>query len=62
MKLRSNGKPAIICASIKGLDTAEEVADVIAVAASPGAQWINGRNTPVEGLEQPYPPLIHRPF
>lgn len=33
----------------------EEVADVIAFIASPRANWINGRNIPVDGLEQPVP-------
>src|SRR5712664_654117 len=36
------------------LGTAEEVADVIAFMASPRAHWINGRNIPVDGLEQPH--------
>jgi 3-oxoacyl-[acyl-carrier protein] reductase len=44
------------------LGTAEEVADVIVFAASPRAHWINGRNIPVDGLEQPYAPLDRRPF
>lgn len=44
------------------LGTAEEVADVIVFAASPRAHWINGRNFPVDGLEQPYAPLDRRPF
>lgn len=44
------------------LGSAEEVADVIVFAASPRAHWINGRNFPVDGLEQPYPPLDRRPF
>jgi 3-oxoacyl-[acyl-carrier protein] reductase len=44
------------------LGTAEEVADVIVFTASPRAHWINGRNIPVDGLEQPYPPLDRRPF
>ena len=44
------------------LGTAEEVADVIVFTASPRAYWINGRNIPVDGLEQPYPPLDRRPF
>jgi hypothetical protein len=35
------------------LGTAEEVADVIAFLGSPRAHWINGRNIPVDGLEQP---------
>jgi 3-oxoacyl-[acyl-carrier protein] reductase len=44
------------------LGTAEEVADVIAFLASPRAYWINGRNIPVDGLEQPYAALDRRPF
>jgi hypothetical protein len=40
------------------LGTAEEVADVIAFVASPRAHWINGRNIPVDGLEQPHAPWI----
>jgi 3-oxoacyl-[acyl-carrier protein] reductase len=44
------------------LGTAEEVADVIVFAASPRAHWINGRNFPVDGLEQPHAPLDRRPF
>ncbi len=43
------------------LGTAEEVADVIAFLASPRANWINGRNIPVDGLEQPYAALDRRP-
>jgi 3-oxoacyl-[acyl-carrier protein] reductase len=43
------------------LGTAEEVADVILFLASPRAHWINGRNIPVDGLEQPYAPLDRRP-
>lgn len=42
------------------LGTAEEVADVIVFAASPRAHWINGRNIPVDGLEQPHAPLDRR--
>jgi 3-oxoacyl-[acyl-carrier protein] reductase len=38
------------------LGTGEEVADVIVFLASSRAHWINGRNIPVDGLEQPYPP------
>jgi 3-oxoacyl-[acyl-carrier protein] reductase len=44
------------------LGTAEEVADVITFIASPRAHWINGRNIPVDGLEQPHAPLDRRPF
>src|SRR3954464_11949479 len=44
------------------LGKAEEVADVIVFTASPRAHWINGRNIPVDGLEQPYPPVDRRPF
>jgi 3-oxoacyl-[acyl-carrier protein] reductase len=44
------------------LGTAEEVADVIVFVASPRAYWINGRNIPVDGLEQPHAPLDHRPY
>jgi 3-oxoacyl-[acyl-carrier protein] reductase len=44
------------------LGTAEEVANVIVFVASPRAHWINGRNVPVDGLEQPYPPVDRRPF
>ena len=44
------------------LGSAEEVADVIVFTAPPRARWINGRNIPVDGLEQPYAPLDRRPF
>jgi 3-oxoacyl-[acyl-carrier protein] reductase len=44
------------------LGTAEEVADVIVFSASPRAHWINGRNLPVDGLEQPHAPPDRRPF
>ena len=44
------------------LGTAEEVADVIVFVASPRAHWINGRNIPVDGLEQPHAPLDRRPY
>ena len=44
------------------LGTGEEVADVIVFLASPRAHWINGRNIPVDGLEQPYAALDRRPF
>jgi 3-oxoacyl-[acyl-carrier protein] reductase len=44
------------------LGTVEEVADVIAFLASPRAHWINGRNIPVDGLEQPHAPVDRRPF
>ena len=39
-----------------------EVADAIVFLASPRAHWINGRNLPVDGLEQPYAPRDRRPF
>ena len=44
------------------LGTAEEVADVIVFLASPRAHWINGRNIPVDGLEQPYAARDRRPY
>jgi 3-oxoacyl-[acyl-carrier protein] reductase len=44
------------------LGTAEEVADVIVFIASPRAYWINGRNIPVDGLEQPHAPRDRRPY
>ena len=44
------------------LGTAEEVADVTVFLASPRAHWVNGRNIPVDGLEQPHAPLDRRPF
>src|SRR5262252_3698989 len=44
------------------LGTAEEVEDVIVFIASPRAHWINGRNIPVDGLEQPHAPLDRRPY
>jgi 3-oxoacyl-[acyl-carrier protein] reductase len=44
------------------LGAAEEVADVIVFLASPRAHWINGRNIPVDGLEQPYAPRDHKPY
>ncbi len=44
------------------LGTVEEVADVIVFLASPRAHWINGRNVPVDGLEQPYMPIDWRPY
>jgi 3-oxoacyl-[acyl-carrier protein] reductase len=44
------------------LGTAEEVADVIVFLASPRAHWINGRNAPVDGLEQPYAARDRRPY
>jgi 3-oxoacyl-[acyl-carrier protein] reductase len=40
----------------------DEVADVIAFLVSPRANWINGRNVPVDGLEQPYPRRDRRPY
>jgi len=44
------------------LGTAEEVADVVVFLASPRANWINGRNVPVDGLEQPYAARNRRPY
>ena len=44
------------------LGTAEEVADVIVFIASPRAHWINGRHSPVDGLEQPHAPRDRRAF
>lgn len=44
------------------LGTAEEVADVIVFLASPRAHWINGRNVPVDGLEQPFAAPGRRPY
>ena len=44
------------------LGAAQEVADVIVFLASPRAHWINGRNIPVDGLEQPHAPLDRRPY
>lgn len=44
------------------LGTAEEVADVIVFLASQRAHWINGRNIPVDGLEQPHAPIDRRPY
>ena len=43
-------------------EVAAHAADVIAFLASPRAHWINGRNIPVDGLEQPHAPLDRRPF
>jgi 3-oxoacyl-[acyl-carrier protein] reductase len=40
----------------------EEVADVIVFLASPRSNWINGRNIPVDGLEQPSPVRENRPW
>ena len=44
------------------LGSAEEVADVIVFLVSARAHWINGRNIPVDGLEQPHAPLDRRPY
>jgi 3-oxoacyl-[acyl-carrier protein] reductase len=44
------------------LGKADEVADVVVFLASPRAHWINGRNIPVDGLEQPYAALDRRPY
>ena len=40
----------------------EEVADVIVFLASPRANWINGRHIPVDGLEQPIPADMDKPW
>ncbi|MBI1777065.1 MAG: SDR family oxidoreductase [Proteobacteria bacterium] len=40
----------------------QEVADVVVFLASPRANWINGRNVPVDGLEQPYARRGRRPY
>jgi 3-oxoacyl-[acyl-carrier protein] reductase len=44
------------------LGTAAEVADVIVFLSSPRAHWINGRNVPVDGLEQPFPAPGRKPY
>ncbi len=44
------------------LGTVEEVADVVVFIASKRAHWINGRNIPVDGLEQPHPAPGRRPW
>jgi len=44
------------------LGTGEEVADVVVFLASPRAHWINGRNVPVDGLEQPFPAPGRKPW
>lgn len=44
------------------LGSAEEVADVIVFLSSPRAHWINGRNIPVDGLEQPFPAPGRKPY
>ncbi len=44
------------------LGNPEEVADVIAFMASPRSNWINGRNIPVDGLEQPTGVAERRPW
>jgi 3-oxoacyl-[acyl-carrier protein] reductase len=44
------------------LGNPDEVADVIVYLASHRANWINGRNIPVDGLEQPVPVHERRPW
>jgi hypothetical protein len=44
------------------LGNAQEVADVIVFLASRGPYWLNGRNIPVDGLEQPHAALDRRPY
>ena len=44
------------------LGNPEEVADVIVFLSSPRANWINGRNVPVDGLEQPTGVAERRPW
>ena len=44
------------------LGNPEEVADVIVFLASPRSNWINGRNVPVDGLEQPTGVAERRPW
>ena len=44
------------------LGNPEEVADVIVYLSSHRAHWINGRNVPVDGLEQPVPVHDRRPW
>src|ERR1700722_6720669 len=59
-------KPKVFAAYVRDgfpmgrLGKPEEVADVILFLASPRANWINGRNIPVDGLEQPVP--VERPW
>ena len=44
------------------LGNPEELADVIVFMSSPRANWINGRNIPVDGLEQPTGVAERRPW
>jgi 3-oxoacyl-[acyl-carrier protein] reductase len=44
------------------LGAPEEVAEVIVFMASPRSHWVNGRNIPVDGLEQPVPAPGYKPW
>ena len=44
------------------LGNPDEVANVITFLASPKSNWINGRNIPVDGLEQPTGVAERRPW
>jgi 3-oxoacyl-[acyl-carrier protein] reductase len=44
------------------LGTPQEVAQAVVFLCSPRAEWINGRNIPVDGLEQPVPTREDKPW